>query len=72
MPCASGYNNYKPMTTQSADHQTQPKEIEQLVQAALAAYWHQRFDNSIIDAPERMRAVLEVVAHYLETTADND
>lgn len=51
--------------------QKQSSDIDQLIQDALAAYWHSQFHESIIDAPERMRAVLEVVAQYLETTATN-
>jgi hypothetical protein len=43
------------------------------VASCLEAYWdNKRFGNSLIDAPERMQAVFDVIADWCDTLCYSD
>ena len=57
------------MTTQYTDHELNAMcnqaLRDEIVQRCLVAYWdNDRFRNSLIDAPERLQAVFDVVLGY--------
>lgn len=46
---------------------------KELISKCLVAYWNNdRFSNSIIDAPERMQAVFDVVAEWCDELCYSD